>query len=221
MTLLLVINHLSSESLHNEQELLEQVAVGDETAFAALVKLILPILQAIVQRIVKEEDPTREILQESLLRIWISRDKLPGLEKPLPWLKRVALNETFTWLNKNAHRTKIFADLNHDYPAAESTVFDKLSLNETQKIIEEAIKLLPAQRKRIYTLSRIEGLKPDEIATKLNLSTGYVKNALTAALESLRVHLRKAGKMLFVILHSLMVLIGYSLVALFLNLSIF
>lgn len=184
------------DQFNNEKELFLRVAEGDEIAFAELLKKIIPNLQAIIFKIAKDDDAVREILQEAFIRIWIHREKLPQLENPLAWLKRVALNETFTWLNKNAFRARIFAELHEGLDISIDNPVDNISLHETQKILNRAIDLLPPQRKRIYLLSRKEGMRPGEIARELELSDGYVKNALSLALGSLREKLKKAGKIL-------------------------
>jgi len=179
-----------------EKDLLRRISEGDAQAFTSLLKEIIPSLQAVIFRLVRQEDAVREILQEAFIRIWMHRDKLPDLEKPEAWLKRVTLNETFTWLNKNAYRARIFSGLSADAGVSESTGIDNLSLYETQKILQQAIDQLPPQRRRIYLMSRSEGLRAEEIARQLNLSSGYVKNALTAALDFLRQRLKDAGKMM-------------------------
>lgn len=88
--------------------LLAGIAEGNENDFKKLLKIIVPGLATLVQKIVKSEDSVKEIMQESFVRIWMNRDKLPELEKPYPWLKRVVLKKTFTWLNKNARRAEVF-----------------------------------------------------------------------------------------------------------------
>jgi RNA polymerase sigma factor (sigma-70 family) len=128
-----------------------------------------------------------------MIRVWVNRDKLPELEKPLPWLKRVALNETFTWLHQRARHNKLFRPLENDAPL-EADAADRVSLHETQEILRQAIEELPPQRKMIYQMSRVQGMKSPEIADALQLSHGYVKNALTAALAFLRERLAAAGK---------------------------
>ncbi|ATL48877.1 hypothetical protein COR50_17845 [Chitinophaga caeni] len=175
-----------------ENELLIKVAEGDEKAFSKLLKEVVPVLQSIIFKVVKNEDAVLEILQESFVRIWLNRHKLPGLEKPVPWLKRLVLNETFTWLNKNARQANIFTEISQVEDPSHNNIIDQLAYSETDQVLKRAIEDLPPQRKLIFKMSREEGLKSNEIAEKLNLSNGYVKNALTAALKQLEDQLKKA-----------------------------
>lgn len=181
---------------YSENELLQRIAEGDEKAFADLLRNIVPYLEGMLLKVVKQEHAVKEIMQETFVRIWLNREKLPSLEKPMPWIKRVALNEAFTWLNKNATRAKILNDLPAD-AGMPDTVFEQLMLKETQAILQQAISELPPQRKRIYLMSRGQGMKPAQIARELQLSEGYVKNVLTAALDFLRQRLLRAGRFFF------------------------
>jgi len=79
----------------------------------------------------------------------------------------------------------------HDYePGVESTwhsvIFEEMLAN-----INELVKKLPAQRQKIFRLSRIEGLPNDTIARKLNLSKRTVENQLYRALIFLKKHFDK------------------------------
>ena len=55
------------------------------------------------------------------------------------------------------------------------------------------IQSLPRQRKTIYYLNRVEGKTTREIAETLQLSHGYVRNALSAALAVIRERLAASG----------------------------
>jgi RNA polymerase sigma-70 factor (ECF subfamily) len=185
--------------IHNERELLERLAEGEEAAFAELMLQVGPSLEIIVMKIVKRPEDVRDILQETFIRIWISRDKLPGLERPAQWLKRVALNETFTWLNKNANRAAVLHMDMEEMQLSENNVVDSMALRETQQLLQKAINQLSPQRKQIYQMSRTQGMKSQEIADALGVSNGYVKNTLSAALDFLRKHLATAGRILLIV----------------------
>lgn len=186
---------------YQESELLYLVAEGDEKAFASLVGGIVRYLEPLVMKIVRSPESCKEVLQECFIRIWLNRDKLPGLENPPAWFKRVALNETFTWLRKNASTSKLFNEVADDTAVDfTATGLDNLAFRETALLLEKAIAELPPQRKLIFQMNRIEGIKSKEIAEKLNLSNGYVKNALSAALESIRQNLAASGKLIGLLL---------------------
>lgn len=181
---------------HIAKELLISISEGDEVAFRELFYGALPWLTSFIQRMVKSPEGTQEVVQETFIRIWLSRDKLPGLLEPQAWIIRVASNECFTWFHKQAALRKI-TDIRDDAgSAAANLAEDRLQVQETLLLIREAVEQLPPQRKKIYQLSREEGLKTQEIADRLQCSPSYVKNTLSAALSYIRGYLTDAGKII-------------------------
>jgi DNA-directed RNA polymerase specialized sigma24 family protein len=85
-------------------------------------------------------------------------------------------------------------------PDPVSSTHENLALKELNRIIGEAINQLPAQRKKIYRMSRDEGMSIPEIASSLNLSPNTVKNALVTALKFIREYLVKYGIIFFLLL---------------------
>jgi RNA polymerase sigma factor (sigma-70 family) len=74
-------------------------------------------------------------------------------------------------------------------------VTEQLSLRETQRLISEAIAQLPPQRRRIFSMSRHQGMNIPEIAQALSLSPNSVKNTLVLALRDIRAHLERNGQL--------------------------
>lgn len=163
-----------------------------------LFKQVVPFLQSSVFKTVQSEEGMKEIMQETFIKVWLNRDQLPGLEKPIHWLYRVAANESFTWLRKEATRNRHL----HNYTVTQEEVAvtlaaeEMLTLEETRRLVNQAVEQLSPQRKLIYLMSREEGLKTAEIAEKLNLSQSHVRNTLTMALQSVREYLAAAGKII-------------------------
>ena len=60
-----------------------------------------------------------------------------------------------------------------------------------RQLVLDEIDRMPAQRREVFRLSRIEGLTNDEIARRLRISKRTVEGHLNAALRTLRV---KVGK---------------------------
>lgn len=181
-----------------QRHLLEQIAEGSEEAFSTLFRQVVPLLQPSVFKILNSEEGMQEVIQETFIRIWLHRDKLPGLEKPLHWIFRIASNESYTWLRNQAIRRKYtegYAERLAEQPSYVSDA-DVSGFRETNLLVYQAVARLSPQRKLIYQMSRNEGLKPSEIAEKLNLSPSYVRNTLAVALQSIREYLVAAGKVL-------------------------
>ena len=182
----------------NEKQLFLQVSAGDEKAFEALFNSLLPKLYPFIIKFTKSEQAAQEIIQETFIRVWLSRDKLSEIDNPGGWLFKVAGNECYSYLRKSVLNNKFFNPLTIE-PDPVNTTHESFALKELNQLIGEAIDKLPAQRKKIYYLSRNEGKTIPEIAAILNISPNTVKNALVAALKFIREYLGKYG-ILFILL---------------------
>lgn len=191
------------ENSYDEKALLLQAAEGDSDAFTALYHALLPRLYPFLLRMLKSEEAVKEVLQEAFLRTWLNRDKLTAVESGHAWISRIAINECYRYLKKQGLQQQVqtLSAVSHAHDQNDGEA--RLALAETQQLVQEAIELLPARRKLIYTMSRRQGMKIPEIAQELNLSPGYVKKALVLSLAAIRQHLAAAGKLIVLLLASL------------------
>jgi RNA polymerase sigma-70 factor (ECF subfamily) len=62
----------------------------------------------------------------------------------------------------------------------------KMEIEEAQKLHEAAIRQLPAQQRKVYTLRRVYGWKRKKIAKELNLSDNTVRKHMQHAIRSVK-----------------------------------
>ena len=67
-------------------------------------------------------------------------------------------------------------------------------------MLKEAVRQLPAQRRKVYQLVREEGLSHAEIADRLQISKHTVRNHVAEALQEIRIYLREHGVMVVFLL---------------------
>lgn len=180
------------DNIYIDKALFQRISEGDETAFGILFNTSLMTLEPFIRKLVKSPDSAKEVIQATFLRVWLSRDKLSAIDHPKAWLYKVAANECYTYMRKEAteYRLRETVVVSEDET---DTATRRLTLKELHAIIAEAVMLLSPQRRRIYQMSRNKGMKIPEIATELDLSPSSVKNALVFSLKAIREHLRKNG----------------------------
>ncbi len=191
---------MSTNPSYEYKELIGRIADGDEQAFAHLYYEILPVLHSFLFKMLRSETAVQDVVQEAFIRIWMSRDKLPAVEHPRAWMAKVALNECYRLLRKQARLKEMETVLSGEDPPEPDQTTDRIALAETKRLINSAIEELPERRKLIFKMSREQGLKIPEIAAALDLSPGYVKNALVLALQQLRKRLTEEGRILLILL---------------------
>jgi len=185
-------------SSYIENELFVRISEGDEAAFSICYAEYGRMLMPFLIRLVGSQDSAEEIIQEVFLKVWLHRDRLAEVESPKSWLFRVAANAARNWLKK---KMRIEQQV-HTQPseAARDLVTERLDMRAVFHLVQATIQSFPPQRKLIYQMSREEGLKPAEIADRLQLSVSTVKNTLLSALKAIRERIEEAGLLGAVIL---------------------
>ncbi|WP_209857889.1 sigma-70 family RNA polymerase sigma factor [Chitinophaga sp. OAE865] len=181
--------------LYNDKELFRLISEGDETAFRMLFRRYVPQLRPLIMHLTKTTAVTDDIIQETFLRLWISRDKLPEIDVPRSWLLRIAFHLSFSWLRKQVVHHKAIDAITSDYTpeGPVTTTEETMVYNAMMKQVSAAVAQLPPQAKRIYLLSREKGLKIPEIASELSVSPSTVKNSLVRSLHFIRKQLELSG----------------------------
>lgn len=190
--------------LDNEKQLLEQIALGSESAFRELVGFYSNLLATHLFRFTKSREQAEEIVQDIFLQVWISRETLPHIRSFRGYLfvisRNHALNAVRSMIRQEQRLKKWQQDNQQEWitpPLPDDNVVLQVGL------IEEAIAQLPQQQQRVWLLSRKEGLKHREIAEKMGLSQEtvkkYIQYANAALLEYIepRIKLALAGAILF------------------------
>ena len=75
--------------------------------------------------------------------------------------------------------------------AIDDNLIDKIFSEETETIIEQIIKKLPVQCRKVFQMSRFEFMKNEEIAAKLGLSENTVKTHIYRALQKIALALKE------------------------------
>jgi RNA polymerase sigma-70 factor (family 1) len=184
---------VSAEQLHNEKELLIRIADGDEAAFSELFHFYTARLHLHVASLVKSAPIAEEIIQETFLRVWMNRDKLPGIEFPRAWIFSIASNICFNHLRQQLRKEKHLRVLASRAEDSQNEIPVLTELKEIKTAIHDAVDHLSGQRRLIWLLYREQGLRQSEIASQLNISVSTVKNTIAQSLEFIRKHMRDKG----------------------------
>jgi RNA polymerase sigma-70 factor (family 1) len=197
------INCLPDYSTYNLPLLLLKVSEADEQAFACLFKTYSNQLSDFILRLTESEQLTQEIVQDVFLKIWVNRRSLPAINCFNAYLFTIARNHAFNCLKqiareKNRKREWVNSVLSLAVHNSEETIG-----SDSGKLIDEAIELLPPRQKNVYLMSRLEGIRQEEIAKQLNISLETVKKHMVLALRFLKNHLRTNSSFLLFFIASL------------------
>jgi RNA polymerase sigma-70 factor (family 1) len=178
--------------MYNEKDLFLRIGKSDESAFAIIFNRYKSILFDYGMKITKSRTAAEELVQECFVKLWINREQLSATENPIGYLHTMARNAGIDYLRRLSLdaglQKKVWAHISE----AENPTLLKLHVSETQRLIDEAVALLPPQQREVFLLSRYEGLNYEQISLKMDIAGNTVKNHLVKALKFIRVYL--AGK---------------------------
>lgn len=145
-------------------------------------------IYAYVYRLVNDREWAHDLTQETFLRVFRARQRLPQVENRRAWVYRVATNvainalrrrQRFAWLpwRHIDHSTEVGAGLAGSNPAERS---------DQRVAIEQALLELPPQYRAPLLLYSHYGFNVREVAEALDISPGAVKTRLYRAREMFR-----------------------------------
>jgi RNA polymerase sigma-70 factor (ECF subfamily) len=170
------------------------IAEGNEKAFKELFHLYVPLMRRIIIRITKDEKVVPDLMQDVFLRIWLSRGKLAEIEHTRSYILQIAYHQSFNWLRQQKVRDKAKDRLPAGWGnAITNNTTEAVLLEDTNRLVRQAIDALPPQAKKIYRLSRDAGMSIAEIAAELQLSPQTIKNTLGRSLKLIGGYLETRG----------------------------
>lgn len=183
-----------------ERETIIALKAGEEPAFRHIFDLNFKKLYTFCFRLLKNKEQAEEVVNDTLLNIWVNRDRLNEDFPIAPYLYTISRRLSLNALRKIANSQKALDQLWLNMEKISNETEEAVLLGDLQRFTEAALIHLPPQQQVIFRLSRYEGLNYDEIAAKLNLSRNTVKNHLVAALKTLKTHFNQSDVAYFMLM---------------------
>lgn len=188
------------DSQNSEIQLIKAFKKGDAQAFESLFNLYHKRLYYFLFGLLKSKEDAEEIVQETFLKIWESREHFWENYPFESLLFRIAKNAFLNYNRKKVNRTVFEKHFEFFVDLSESSADQYILFQETQNIIETIVNGLPPKRKEIFLLQKVEGLSRQEIANKLGISIITVDGQLLKANKYLREEFQKYSLLMFNIL---------------------
>jgi len=166
-------------------ELLQDMRSGSQSAFEKVYLHYVTSVQNFLTTLLRSEEMGQEITQEVFVTLWEKREQINPDKNVSGYIYTIAKNYAFKYLGR---KKEVFQENDTYANNIEGDIApdELLIYKEKEILIEIAVSRMPAQRRKIYELSRKEGLSNQEIAEKLNISKNTVENHITKALKDLR-----------------------------------
>lgn len=140
-------------------------------------------------KLTKDDDVSRDILQDVFITLWEKRSGIKPDQSVSGWLFVLSFNRSVSYLRQKLKENVVVNNLRFTETEPDN---DHISIiNDQYYLLYEAINKLSPQKKKVFTLCKLEGRTYEEAAEKLNISKHTVKEYLGNALVSVKNHINE------------------------------
>ncbi len=158
----------------------------DETVFDYLFEMLYPKVKYFVLGMCHDEDEAENVTQDIFLKLWTKHERLRDIDDLGAYIFTVAHHEALNFIRHSLVLTMTPIDkavVSQD--SGDDTERD-MEYQELLKMVYAEISRMPEKRRKIFLMSREDGLSNQEIADRLGISRRTVEAHISAALRVLR-----------------------------------
>ncbi|GMV91495.1 MAG: RNA polymerase sigma24 factor [Candidatus Hydrogenedentota bacterium] len=186
----------------SDETLMAAARDGDMEAFGRLVRRYEAPLFTYLRRMTGNAAEAEDVFQETMLRLYRSRDRYDPSSPLRPWLYRIATNCSCDRLRYLRRRLAVSLDrfggaesdgppLAERIPDAHASADASARESELRERLEAAIARLPMRHRAVFLMARHEGMPYDAIGECLGIPVGTVKSRMNKAVRLLMDELRE------------------------------
>ncbi|MEA3444588.1 MAG: RNA polymerase sigma-70 factor [Bacteroidota bacterium] len=169
-----------------EEILFDRIKKDDRHAFEELFRRFYSGLCRYAESIMKDETLAEDVVQLVFINIWEKRKELIINKNFKSYLFRSTFNTCLNQIKQKELSKKSSQALAILHSGIEQSFLIQIEADELERKIKLAIESLPQKCRLVFDLSRFEGLKNKEVATRLNLSIKTVEAHISKALNIIR-----------------------------------
>ena len=154
---------------------------------------VLPIknkLFRFANSILKDGDLSKDVVQETMLKVWEKRKDLSRVHNLEAWCMTLTRNFALDKLRSKHHQTMELS-INIDQQINELSPYKLAEIDNTMEVIHKIVNSLPQKQKETFQLRDIEGFSYQEISEITGYNINDVKVNIFRARKIIRTNLLK------------------------------
>lgn len=175
---------LAPSNLHQDRELFYRISEGENAALEILFDKYYQPLCHFGRSYEQNIAVVEEKISDVFILLWKNRKGLTQINKPKSYIYVIAKNSL---KNKNNQLHQPLEDWHNQFipfsPSTEENLIDQEEKILTTYLIQSVLERIPQKSKKIFELSRIDGLKYKEISIMENISPRTVENHIALAMK--------------------------------------
>jgi RNA polymerase sigma-70 factor (ECF subfamily) len=169
--------------MNEETRRMNELATGSHDVYKALFLMYFPKVKYFITHLVKSEAIAEELAQDVFLKVWEYRERMRDVQSFNAYIYRMAKNEALNYLEHKYVNDTYLEQYRSEAVLSEESDWEAREIELIEQLI---VSRMPPQRKKVYEMSRMQGISHAEIATHLGISKKTVENHLNLALKELR-----------------------------------
>ena len=176
----------------NEKRLLTELKNGSFQAFERLYNMYSGKLYNFIMRISSgNQYMAEEVVQSAFIRVWEVRERVEPESSFISFLCTIAKNLLMNMYQRQTVEYVYNEYLKNTGVDRDSQTEESIDLRFLNEYIDSLAEELPAQRKKIFILSKRQNYTNKEIAEKMGISESTVATQLSLAVKFMREQLMK------------------------------
>jgi RNA polymerase sigma-70 factor (family 1) len=175
---------MSFVCLVNEKELMENLQKGDRKAFEKLYRHYIDSIFRKIHYLTKSAEIAEELTQDVFLKVWERRESINCEKSFGAFVHRIAKNLITDLYRRLAYDRTLQKHLIDSV----TELYDPMASELDRQLIYQALESLPAQRRKIFSMVKIEGKSYKEVSSQLGVSTSTIRDHVVKGTKSLKAY---------------------------------
>ncbi|MGX5817699.1 RNA polymerase sigma-70 factor [Chitinophaga lutea] len=173
---------------------------GDEEALKALMDLVGPKVLGYCRKKTNNTQDAEELVLDIFLKLWQFREKIDTAANLEVLLFTIARNHILNFIRNAAIRQLAIVRPEEAQAHEENAILRRLDQAELLRQYEQVLSRLGEKQRRVFRMSREEGLSHREIAEQMSISVRTVEAHIHSSLKIIRTEMKDAYILLVLLL---------------------
>lgn len=178
----------------HDAQLINGIRKGDHDTFRFIFDLYYALMCSIAYEYVEDYHLSQNIAEDVMLSIWEKRELLNISTSVKSYLLTSVHNKSIDYLRSYSREAEVVSFESEIGSSScyipDQEMFEQIILSELEDKIEDIIREMPEECRKVFLLSRYGDKSYAEIADELNISVNTVKYHIKKALSLLREELK-------------------------------
>lgn len=174
-----------SQNCMDEKYLLKRMSVGDREAFSIIFRMYYGKMLRFISLLIGDESAAKDLSQDIFLRLWNNR-RTVTIRSLEDYLFVASRNACRDYLKAAGRASVPLGEIGASHTSCLASPDEQLDASLLNERIMKVLDKMPARRKEVFLLSRLNGKSNEQIAKQLGISKKTVENHISSVLGILR-----------------------------------